>query len=153
MPGTTNLWLAIIAFVGVAELVMLTGFAIVGIRLYREGKRVLAEIEARHVAPLATRLNAALDDVHEVTGRIRRVDQDVRQTATDVHHAVDRATRSLRLYLLPALGVLQGVMAAVAMLRQPSRHARHRLASSSQNLEEARFVSEGGHERDSRLPE
>ena len=64
---TTNALLGIMAAVSVIEGLAVAGLLLGGFLLYRRVGRLLGEVEARHVAPAAARVNAILDDVKGVT--------------------------------------------------------------------------------------
>ena len=67
---TTNLFLGIIAAVSLFEATAVFVTLLMAFLVYRRVMAVAAGIEARHVAPAAARVNAILDDVKGVTGRL-----------------------------------------------------------------------------------
>jgi len=69
--ATTNALLGVMAAVSVLEALALIGLAGGGYLLYRRVMRVLADIEARHVAPASARVSAILDDVKVVTAVVK----------------------------------------------------------------------------------
>ena len=93
--STINVWLAILALISVAELAALVGAAIVGVRMYRRAAHAMSEIETRHVAPLSARVNALLDDLDDVTARVRQADDNMRTAINVVQRTVDRAASTL----------------------------------------------------------
>ena len=69
--GTTNALLGIMAVVSVLEAFALIALIGGGVLFYRRLTRLLAGIEERQIAPVATRVNAILDDVKGVSGAVR----------------------------------------------------------------------------------
>ena len=118
---SANTWLAIITAVSAVQLAALAAAAIVGARFYRRAIDAIGEIETRHVAPLAMRVHATLDEVEDLTARVRRVEAAVRTTVQGVQRGVDFTTATLRARVMPAVAIVQGVRAAVSALRAMGR--------------------------------
>lgn len=70
--ATTNALLAIMAAVSLLEALALIGLFAGGFFLYRRVVQMVARIEERQIAPVATRVNAILDDVKGVTSVVRQ---------------------------------------------------------------------------------
>lgn len=68
---TTNVLLGIMAVVSVFEGLAIGGLLIGGFLIYRRVERLIGGIEERHVAPVAARVNAILDDVKGVTSVVK----------------------------------------------------------------------------------
>ena len=75
--ATTNTWLALLAIVATLEAIAVVALCFCGFLFYRRVMRMLAGIEARQVAPVATRVNAILDDVQAMTSMIKRQAEQV----------------------------------------------------------------------------
>jgi hypothetical protein len=105
--GTTNLLLGIMAAVSVLEALVIIGMGIAGFMVYKrvaalvDRGMVLAEgIEARQVAPAMMRVNAILDDVRDVTTKVKeeteRVDQAIHSTIDRIDDTADRVRTNVR---------------------------------------------------------
>lgn len=68
---TTNVLLGILAAVSLLEALAVVGLFAAGYFIFRRLMQVIDGIEARQVAPTVARVNAILDDVHEVTSAAR----------------------------------------------------------------------------------
>ncbi|MEQ1573377.1 MAG: hypothetical protein ABL993_03945 [Vicinamibacterales bacterium] len=68
---TTNVLLGILAAVSVLEALGLVGLFAAGYVLVRRLLKVIDGIESRQIAPAAARVNAILDDVHDVTTTVK----------------------------------------------------------------------------------
>ena len=123
--GTTNLWLGIIAIVSLIEFLVLAGAAFMAYRFYVRATTMLEEVERRHVAPVAARVTAILDDVKGITARVQNVETQV----TDMIHRVDssaaRTVANVKSRLWPIVGVARGVRAAIATAAAPARDESH----------------------------
>jgi len=75
--STTNTFLGVIAAVSVLEALAVALLVLGDVLAYRRVAATLARIEARHVAPSASRINAVLDDVKAVSGIIRNAAEDL----------------------------------------------------------------------------
>jgi len=112
--STTNFWLAIMAVVSVVDLLAIVGVAFMGYRLYRRTFAVIDDIRQYEIAPLVSRANGLIEDLQDLSARVRRVD-DV------VHHRVEQAGQSLQVagrvvkdQFWPAVGVVRALRAGLA---------------------------------------
>ena len=76
--GTTNLLLGILAAVSVLEAVALIVGGVAAYRLYTRTMRTVEEIEARHVAPLVSRVDAVMGKVDGVLVKVDSVLVDLK---------------------------------------------------------------------------
>ncbi len=115
--GTTNLLLGIMAAVMVIELLGLIAVAFVGYQVYGRVMQLIEGLEQREVAPAMARVNAILDDVKEVSGRVsteaERVDQAIRATVDRVDETADRVRTRLRVRARRMLGIVRGIQVAI----------------------------------------
>lgn len=115
--GTTNLLLGIMAGVSLLEALALIGLAIGGWMMYRRVMNVLNVVEQRHVTPAMVRVNAILDDVRGVTGRVKsetdRVDDAIRHTMDRVDDTADRVRWSVRAKTGRLVGLARGLRVAL----------------------------------------
>ena len=105
--GTTNLLLGIMAAVSVLEALVVIAMGIAGFMVYRRittlvdsGMMLAQGIEARQVAPAMLRINAILDDVKGVTGKVKeeteRVDHSIHSTIDRIDDTAGRVRSSVR---------------------------------------------------------
>ena len=131
--GTTNLLLGIMAAVSVLEALVIIGLGIAGFMVYRkvtslvEQTMVLASgLEARQVAPAMLRVNAILDDVKDVTAKVKqetdRVDHAIHSTIDRIDDTADRVRTTVRAKTSAIVGALRGARTVVeSMLRSEVR--------------------------------
>jgi hypothetical protein len=105
--ATTNLILGIMAAISVLEGLVIIGMGIAGFIVYRKMTglvdtwMVLAHgVEARQMAPAMMRVNAILDDVKSVTGKVRneteRVDEAIHSTIDRIDETAFRVRSNVR---------------------------------------------------------
>ena len=105
--ATTNLLLGIMAAVSVLEGLVIIGIGVAGFMVYKKVMSLvdstlkLAEgIEARQVTPAMMRVNAILDDVREVTSKVKeeteRVDHAIHSTIDRIDDTADRVRSNVR---------------------------------------------------------
>ena len=125
--GTTNLLLGIMAAVSVLEALLLIGVGVAAFVIFRRvSELLLATIEARQVAPAMARVNAILDDVKDVTSKVKeeteRVDNAIRSTIDRVDDTADRMRSNVRAKTSRVVGFVRGVRTTIEeLLRGGSR--------------------------------
>jgi hypothetical protein len=122
--GTTNLLLGIMAAVSLLQALLLIGAAIAGWTIYQRVTNVLADLETRHVAPVMSRVNVILDDVHGVTSKVKeetdRVDYAIRSTIDRVDDTADRVRSNVRAKTSRVVGFVRGVRVAIETMLRPA---------------------------------
>ena len=92
--GTTNLLLGIMAAVSVLEALVVIGIGVAAFMVYRRVMDLVNGIEARQIAPAMMRVNAILDDVKQVSAKVKeeaeRVDVAIHRTMERVDDTADR---------------------------------------------------------------
>ena len=131
--GTTNLLLGIMAAVSLLEALVIIGMGIAGFMVYRkvmalvdQGMVLAQGIEARQVAPAMMRVNAILDDVKEVSAKVKhetdRVDHAIHSTIDRIDDTADRVRSNVRAKTSAIVGAIRGARAVVeSMLRSEVR--------------------------------
>ncbi len=124
--GTTNVLLGIMAAVSVLEALLVIGMGIAGFMVYRRVMTLLQGLEQRQLAPAMVRVNAILDDVKDVTAKVKeeteRVDMAIRSTMDRVDDTADRVRSNVRAKTSRLVGFVRGVRVAVENMlhaRQP----------------------------------
>jgi len=125
---TTNVFLGIMAVVSLLEALCLVGVAVAGFVAYRRLMGILDGLEARQLAPAMARVNGILDDVRDVTAKVReeteRVDQAIRTTMDRVDDTADRVRTNVRVKTRRVVGLARGVRVAIeSLLHSNGRHA------------------------------
>lgn len=110
-------WLAIIAIASAVQTLLFVGAAIGGLRLYRDVTKSLAALNARLV-PTIEGVDAAVEDLRDVMGRVRTADDQVRRAMTRTTQVAGHAAALLRSDLWPLVGLGRGVWAAVSAFKQ-----------------------------------
>jgi hypothetical protein len=111
--GTTNLFLGILAAVSLLELLGFAAAAYFAYRLYARAYALVQGLEERQVAPAMARVNAILDDVKDVSGKVHeetdRVDQAIRGTIDRVDETATRVRTNVRVQANRAIGLMHGI--------------------------------------------
>jgi outer membrane lipoprotein-sorting protein len=121
--GTTNLILGIMAAVSVLEALLLIGVGVAGFMVYRRVMELVAGLEQRQVAPAMARVNAILDDVKDVSAKVKqeteRVDQAIHTTMDRIDDTADRVRSNVRAKTSVVVGVVRGLRAAIEGVLHP----------------------------------
>jgi hypothetical protein len=125
--GTTNVMLGIMAAVSVLEALILVAVGIMAYRLYSRTVQTVRELEVRHVAPLAarvetlmTKVDGILVDVKGITERVgsqtERVDSAIRHTMNRVDQTADRVRSTVSSRVNGVVGVVNSAWNLVGSL-------------------------------------
>jgi hypothetical protein len=125
--GTTNLLLGIMAAASVLEALVIIGMGVAGFMAYRKVMVLVDGIETRRVAPAMARVNAILDDVKTVTGKVKeeteRVDHAIHTTMDRIDDTADRMRSSVRAKTSAVVGFVRGLRAAIKVMLHSRRRA------------------------------
>jgi hypothetical protein len=125
--GTTNLLLGIMAAVSVLEALAIIGMGVAGFAVYRKVMELVAGLETRQVAPAMIRVNAILDDVRDVTAKVRqeteRVDQAIHTTIGRIDDTAERVRWNVREKTSRVVGFIRGLRVALESVMATRHHA------------------------------
>jgi hypothetical protein len=115
--GTTNLLLGIMAAVSVLEALAIIGIAIAGYMVYSKVIALVEGLETRQVAPAMARVNAILDDVKDVSAKVKaeteRVDTAIHDTIDRIDNTADRVRSNVRAKTSALVGFIRGLRVAL----------------------------------------
>jgi hypothetical protein len=115
--GTTNLLLGIMAAVSVLEALLLGAVGVAGFMMYRRVMELVEGLEMRQVAPAMARVNSILDDVKEVTSKVKseteRVDMAIHSTMDRLDDTADRVRSNVRAKTSRIVGLVRGLRVAI----------------------------------------
>ncbi len=125
--GTTNTFLGIMAVVSVLEALLLIGIGLGAFIAYRRMTLMMADLEARQIAPLREKVEGILTDVRTVTANVSHQSERVHHAITDTLDRVDdtagRVKGTVRDRVHQAVGVVRGVRAVfMTLLGADARH-------------------------------
>ena len=125
--GTTNLLLGIMAVVSVFEALAIIGMGVAGFTVYRKVMELVAGLETRQVAPAMIRVNAILDDVRDVTAKVReetvRVDHAIHTTIGRIDDTAERVRSNVREKTSRVVGFIRGLRVALESVMATRHHA------------------------------
>jgi hypothetical protein len=122
--ASTNIWLAIIALVSVAEFLVIIAAGIAGLRLYRRATALIDRAESEYIAPLAGKVNDVVLDAQDTVRRVQHLEERAAAMLARVEGTASRVA-SVAQYAWPVLGTWRAVSAAMGSLRS-GQHARGR---------------------------
>ena len=150
MDTQTHVWLGIIAIVSVLQFTGMLTVAIVASRKVRRAEALVEERIARlemvtneairDIRPLLKQASVALNDLADLSARLRQLDSQVTETVSSVSKGVRMAGGVVLSRMWPAAGILHAVAAGARALRARRRRARAR----DDAREISRFMNEGG---------
>ena len=134
---TTNFWLGVIAIVSVLEFLALVAAVWLAYRLYMRSMTILQELEVRHVAPLTARATRILDEVQQITGRVRDAEDVMRDGIRKVADTGIYAVTAMKARSWPIIGLARGLRAGLEAIFD--RHAADRFRTGPRAAEEDAF--------------
>jgi hypothetical protein len=125
--GTTNLLLGIMAAVSVLEALAIIGMGVAGFTVYKRVMELVTGLETRQVAPAMIRVNAILDDVRDVTAKVRqeteRVDHAIHTTIGRIDDTAERMRSNVREKTSRVVGFIRGLRVALESVMATRHHA------------------------------
>ena len=119
------LW--IMAVISMLQALLVIGMAVGGYVLYSRVTTLMAELEARQIAPLREKVDAILTDVKAITARVsqqtERVDQAITGTIDRVDDTAYRVRAGVHDKVNQVAGVVRGVRAVIMSLLHKESHA------------------------------
>ena len=118
---TTNVWLAILAIVGLIEFLMICVAGVFAYRLYQKVMTTLENVERLHLAPLHARADGILDDVQRIADKVRNAQESVSDALKHVAGTGNAVAWAVKARTWPILGVLQGLKSAASIVMKNGR--------------------------------
>lgn len=117
---TLTRWVAVLAVAGAVQTLLLLGGAVGAWLAWRRTMRTIDELEQRHLAPISARIAAVVDDLQDVTTRIRHADDLVKQRLQEVGGVARMAKDVIAERVWPAVGVVRAVSAGLRVFSRPT---------------------------------
>jgi hypothetical protein len=115
----TNVWLGILAVISVLEFLMIAAVGLFAYRAYKEMMTVVENIERVHIAPLRARVDAILDEVEIIAGKVKHAQDSVASAMNTAATVGSLFAGTVMSKTWPILSVIKGVrMAAAAILER-----------------------------------
>ena len=119
------LW--VMAVVSMLEALLLIGMGVGGYLLYSRATTLIADLEARQIAPLREKVDAILTDVKGITARVgqqtERVDHAITGTIDRVDDTAHRVRMGVHDKVNQVAGMVRGVRAVIMSLLHKESHA------------------------------
>ena len=121
----TNVWLAVLAIVSLIEFLMIAVGGFLAFRAYKQVIDVLDTVERVHIAPLRARVDAILDEVEVITGRVKDAQDSVSAAFHNAASAGSAIAVTIKSKTWPILGMIKvAQMTAKALLHKNGKHDR-----------------------------
>jgi type IV secretory pathway TrbL component len=118
----TNVWLGILAVVSLIEFLIIAAAGFMAFRAYKQVMVVVQNIERDHVAPLRARVDAILDEVQVITGKVRHAQDSVSAALHTASSAGSIIAGSVKAKAWPIIGVLRGVRNIASTMFSDGKH-------------------------------
>ena len=125
--NSLSLPLWIMAAVSVLQALLLIGIGVAGYLVYSRVMTLIADLEARQIAPMREKVDAILADVKGITARVsqqtERVDHAITGTIDRVDDTAARVRAGVHDKVSQVAGVVRGVRAVIMSLLHKESHA------------------------------
>ena len=122
----TNVWLGILAVISLIEFLMIAAVGLLAYKAYKQMITVVENVERMHIAPVRARVDAILDEVEVITGRVKHAQDSVTAALHTAASAGSIFATSVKSKTWPILSVIKGVrMAAAAILDRNGKSGAH----------------------------
>jgi hypothetical protein len=119
------LW--IMAVVSLLQALLIIGMGVAGYMLYSRVTTLMADLEARQIAPLREKVEGILTDVKAISARVsqqtERVDQAITGTIDRVDDTAYRVRAGVHDKVNQVAGMVRGVRAVIMSLLHKESHA------------------------------
>lgn len=113
----TNVWLGILATISLIEFLMIAAGGLMAYKAYKQAMTALESVERVHIAPLRARVDAVLDEVEVITGKVRHAQDSVASAFNTAAYAGTIIAGTMKSKTWPILGIINGVRMAASALR------------------------------------
>jgi hypothetical protein len=112
----TNVWLGILAVISLIEFLMIAAAGLFAYKAYKQVRATVEAVERVHIAPLRARVDAILDEVEVITGKVKHAQDSVSSALHTAANAGNILAGTVRSRTWPILGIIKGVRTAAATL-------------------------------------
>jgi hypothetical protein len=122
MSGSTmtNVWLGMLATVSLLEFLMIAAAGLLLYKMYKQAMTAIQTVERVHIAPLRARVDAILDEVEVIAGKVTHARESVGRVFEAVAGASSLIAGTVIPKTWPILGIVQGLWtAANTLLGEP----------------------------------
>jgi hypothetical protein len=127
----TNVWLGILATVSLIEFLMICAAGIFAYKMYRQTVTMMETVERVHIAPLRARVDALLDEVQDITDRVKHAQDSLSHVFQTASGAGSLIAGTLLAKSWPVLGLISGVRMAASTLFQNDKDRARAIAAGS----------------------
>jgi len=119
----TNVWLGILAVISVIEFLMIAVAGLLAYKAYKQVMNVVETVERVHIAPLRARVDALLDEVEVITGKVKHAQDSVAAALHSATNAGSMIAGTVRSKTWRVMGMIRSVRTvAAALLQKNGRH-------------------------------
>ena len=114
----TNVWLGILAVVSLIEFLMIAAAGLFAYKAYKQVMTAVDTVERVHIAPLRARVDAILDEVEIITGKVKYAQDSVTAALQTAASAGSIIIGTVKTKTWPIIGILKGVRMAASAIRE-----------------------------------
>jgi hypothetical protein len=112
----TNVWLAILAIVSLIEFLLICAAGVLAYKMYARAMTMIETVERVHIAPLIARVDEVLDEVQEITGKVRYAQDSVSHAFQSAAGAGSLIAGAVKARSWPVIGLINGLRSAASAM-------------------------------------
>jgi hypothetical protein len=120
----TNTWLAILAVISLIEFLIVCAAGFFAFRMYQKAMATMESVERTHIAPLRARVDTMLDQVQELTDKVRHAQESVSDAVRHVTGTGSAVAGAVKSKTWPIIGIIQGLKSVATTMMGNGRHER-----------------------------
>ena len=105
----TNTWLGILAVISLIQFLILCVAGVFAYRMYQTTMATIETVERAHIAPLRARVDSVLDQVQQMTDKVRHAQESVSDALHHVTGTGSAVADAVKSKAWPIVGILQGL--------------------------------------------
>src|SRR5436853_7798750 len=114
----TNVWLGILAVISLIEFLMIAAGGLFAYKAYKQLMTAVEAVERVHIAPLRARVDAILDEVEIITGKVKHAQESMAAALHTATSAGSVLADTVKARAWPIFGVIRGVRTVASALLQ-----------------------------------
>ena len=118
----TNTWLGILAAISLIQFLIMCVAGVLAYRMYQKAMTTVETVERVHIAPLRARVDSLLDQVQQMTEKVRYAQESISDALHHVTGTGSAVAGAVKSKAWPLIGIFQGLKSVATTLMGNGRH-------------------------------
>jgi len=118
----TNTWLGILAAISLIQFLIMCVAGVLAYRMYQKAMTTIETVERVHIAPLRARVDSLLDQVQQMTEKVRYAQESISDALHHVTGTGSAVAGAVKSKAWPLIGIFQGLKSVATTMMGNGRH-------------------------------